>query len=992
MVQKTKRTFFILILLFSFTASLFGQFNIGETYHGFKLLEKKFVKEVNAECLYFTHPKSGARLFKIVSDNPNKTFAIAFKTITETDAGTPHMIEHGVLNGSKNYPVKSPFDVLLKGSLNTFLNAFTGSDMTMYPFASINEKDYFNIMHIYLDAVFNPLIHSDERIFQQEGWHYELTDVDSPIVYKGVVYNEMKGAFSSPDRELGFQIDKILFPDICYQYSSGGYPNAIPTLSYEGYKNYHKKYYHPSNSYIFLYGNADLNDELKIINSEYLNNYEDDNIEIKIDFQKPFAQMKVAGGYYSVSEGANLDKQTYLTLNYVIGNSTDQKLLWALRILSDVLVTQESAPIRIALQEAGIGMDVKASIDDLQQIVFQIIVRNAEAEQSDKFLEIVNNKLNEAIEKGLDKEAIQGILNRMEFRLREGDNAQKGLTYAFQMIGGWFYADNPFLTLEYESALQELKDGLENGYLESIIEKYFLNNPHSLLFTLEPKPGLEKVNSQKIYDELKEYKSKLNPEQLEKLVQSTNELIAYQQQEDSPEALAKMPLLELGDINREAKFYKIDIINSSLYAYKTFTNDVVYSRFNFDLRVIPQEKIPYAQLLTELLGYLNTKNYSFGDLDKQLKIHTGGFSVFLNTYLEEQDDNKLLPKFVLYFKCMNDKMDKMFELLNEITFNTIYTDDARLKDLLTRIKSNLDTRVKNNGLAYATTRLLSYYTNKGMYAELIGGLEYYWFITDLLNNFNTKVETLKQNLSEISTQLFTQDNLLGAITCAENDVHNFTEKFDEFKNSLSKQKRNYENWKFDLQNKNEGMLTTSKVQYVVKGYDFKKLGYYWNGKMLVLEQILSSDWLQTQIRVIGGAYGGWCSIQPNGIMYFASYRDPNLKETFENYNATPDYLEELVVSETDMTRYIIGTIAGLDNPLTPSQMGNMALKYELEKTIKEQIQKEREEVLSTTLADIKAMKEMVQKILAQNIHCVYGNEDKVQANKDLFFDVMQIIK
>ncbi|MBN2572502.1 MAG: insulinase family protein [Ignavibacteriales bacterium] len=992
MILKSKRTFFVLFFIFTFTVSLFGQFTVGKTYHGFKLHEKKFVKEVNSECLYFEHTKSGARLFKIVNDDPNKTFSIAFKTVTESDAGTAHMIEHGVLNGSKNYPVKSPFDLLLKGSLNTFLNAFTGSDMTMYPFASINEKDYFNIMHIYLDAVFNPLIHSDERIFLQEGWHYELTNVDSPIVYKGIVYNEMKGAFSSPERELGFQIDKIVFPNICYQYSSGGYPNAIPTLSYEGYKNYHKKYYHPSNSYIFLYGNANLNEELKIINDKYLSNYENDNIEISIDIQKPFDKMKVAGGYYSVSEGANLENQTYLTLSYVIGKSTDQKLLWALRILSDVLVEQESAPIRMVLQEAGIGMEVYTSIDDLQQIVFKIIVKNANANQRDKFLEIVNGKLKEVIEDGLDKDAIQGILNRMEFQLREGDNAQKGLTYAFQMLGGWFYGDDPFLTLEYENALADLKKDIEKGYLESIIEKYFLNNPHSLLFVLEPKPGLEKENTNKIAEELKEYKSKLSKDELQKLVEKTNSLIEYQQQEDSPEALAKMPLLELSDIDSEAKFYQIEKIQSNLLSYKTFTNDVVYSRLNFDLRVIPQEKIQYAALLTELLGYLNTKNYTFGDLDKQLKIHTGGFSVFLNTYLQNQDDNRFIPKFVMSFKCMNNKLDKTFELLNEIISNTKLTDDSRLKDLLTRIKSNLDTRVKNNGLGYALTRLLSYYTNRGMIGEMTGGLEYYWFIADLLNNFDSKVETLKQNLSEIASLLFTQNNLLGAVTCSENDIDRFENEFDLFYNSLPVQNPNYHTWKFDLQNKNEGMLTTSKVQYVVKGYDFKKLGYEWNGKMSVLEQILSSDWLQTQIRVIGGAYGGWCSLQPTGVIYFASYRDPNLKETIANYNATPDYLEKLVVSETDMTRYIIGTIAGLDNPLTPSQMGNMAFKYELENTTKEQIQKHRDEVLSTTLADIKTMKEMIQKILAQNIHCVYGNEDKVQSNKDLFNSVTQIVR
>lgn len=517
-----------LLLLLAWSNTYPAEYKKGETYHGFKLLEKRFVKEVNAECLYFEHVKSGARVLKFATNDPNKTFGIGFKTVPETDCGTPHIIEHSVLNGSKNFPVKSPFDVLSKGSLKTFLNAFTGSDRTFYPFASMNEKDYFNLMHVYLDAVFNPLMYSDTRILRQEGWHYELESKDAPLIYKGVVYNEMKGAFSSPTRELNYQISRNLFPDNGYQYSSGGYPAAIPKLTHEAFVNFHKKYYHPVNSHIILYGDADLDKELSFIDSEYLSKYEKSGSRPVIPIQKPFTAMKEVTSYYSIGEGDKIQNQTYLTLNFVVGLNSDQALVMALNVLSDVLVNQEAAPVRLALQKAGIGQDVSAWVNDIQQNVFQIMVQNANPGDKEKFREIVMNTLREASEKGLDKKAIEGTINRMEFSLREGDDAQKGLTYGFQALPGWFFADDPFLTLEYEKPLARVKTALTGNYLESVIREHIINNPHSLLLALEPKPGLEKENNEKITKELAEYKKSLSPKEIDSLVNATRELIAYQ--------------------------------------------------------------------------------------------------------------------------------------------------------------------------------------------------------------------------------------------------------------------------------------------------------------------------------------------------------------------------------------------------------------------------------------------------------------------------------
>ncbi|MFH1195155.1 MAG: insulinase family protein, partial [bacterium] len=419
-MKLLKNIFFSILFMFLMNALLFSQsFETGKTYYGFKLLQKKFVKEVDGECFFFEHVKSGAHLFKIASKDANKTFMITFKTDPESDAGTPHIMEHSVLNGSKKFPVKSPFDVLSKGSLNTFINAFTDNDRTFYPLASMNNKDYFNLMNVYLDAVFNPLFYNDSRILKQEGWHYELTSKDEPIVYKGVVYNEMKGEYSDPNTELFYQIYKNLFPDNMYRFTAGGYPSAIPSLTVEEFKNYHRKYYHPSNSLICLYGDADLDKELKYIDGEYLSNYSLSNFKVEFPFQKPFNKLKEVTAVYPTVEGGSTENQSFLTMNFVTGPGSDQKLLYALYAISDILVAQESAPIRKALKEANIGMDVSGDVTNFYQNTLTIEAQNANPQDKDEFKKIIYRVLEETIKNGLDKEAVEGFLNRFEFQVRE---------------------------------------------------------------------------------------------------------------------------------------------------------------------------------------------------------------------------------------------------------------------------------------------------------------------------------------------------------------------------------------------------------------------------------------------------------------------------------------------------------------------------------------------------------------------------------------------
>ena len=963
--------------------------------HGFKLIEKRFVKELNANCYLYQHEKSGARLLKIASDDPNKTFGIAFKTFPDSDAGTPHIMEHSVLNGSKNFPVKSPFDVLSKGSLNTFINAFTGKDMTMYPVASMNDKDYFNLMHVYLDAVFNPLIYDDPRILKQEGWHYELTEKGEPVVFKGVVYNEMKGSFSSPTRVLNYEIYKNLMPDNPYGFESGGYPPAIPSLTHEAFLNYHKRYYHPDNSYIVLYGDADLEKELAFIDSAYLVNYDKGTDPVTITDQAPFTSMKEVTAYYPVLEGDKTEDQTYLTYSFVAGHNTDQKLAWGLDILCDVLVNQESAPIRLALQEAEIGQDVSASCDSYNQNVVRIIVTNANPGDTEKFMEIVEKMLQKVAEEGVDKEEVEGVLNRIEFYLREGDNAQKGLTYGFQSLSGWFFADDPFLTLEWEKPLAALKRGIRKNYLESVITDYFLNNPHSLELTLEPKPGMEKESMAEATEALKAYKETLSAEEIDQLITETNELIAYQEREDTPEALASIPLLDISDINPKAEWFGVEETNVEgvpVMHCDQFTNNVIYMNLMFDLRALPQKMIPYASLLSNVLSLLNTESYTYGDLNKALNINTGMFNVSLPSYLENQDDNNLIPKFEVSSKAMGDKVDKMFELTGEVLNKTLFCDTERLKTVIDKHQAQLDANVKQNGYGFASRRQASYVSNRGMFREETGGLDYYWFVTELAKKFDENPQKVCERLAKVATILFNKQNLIVTTTCDKAQMPLFADGLTAFISALPDEQVTMHEWKLDPVKKNEGLLTPSKVQYVVEGADFKDLGYSWDGKMRVLNQILSTDYLQTKIRVMGGAYGGWSVITPYGMTTFNSYRDPNLKETLDNYSGIPDYLTSFEADTNTMTRYIIGTIAGLDTPLTPSQKGERAVSYYFSKISQEDLQSDRDAILSTTAGDINGYAKMMKDILDQKAYCVYGNADKIEKEKKLFENLVKLEK
>lgn len=964
---------------------------VGQTLHGFTLLRRQFIPELDGEGYLFRHDKSGARLLKIVSRDDNKVFCAGFRTPPPDDTGIPHIMEHSVLNGSENFPVKSPFDILSQGSLNTFLNAMTSSDHTMYPVASRNDKDFFNLMHVYLDAVFKPMLHREPRILEQEGWHYEMETPASPLAYKGVVYNEMKGAYSAPQRQLGLLMNRALFPDNGYSKSSGGHPDSIPQLTYEQFKAFHKKYYHPANSYLYLYGNGDMDKELAFIDAQYLSGYDRIDVDSRIPLQAAPAAPRTVRGVYGVPEGAPTDGKAFIARASVYGRNSDQQLAIALDILAEALVNHQAAPLRLALQKAGIGQDVSAYADSIQQPVFQVTVTSAEGKDLERFEKVFRDTLQEVAAKGFDRTMLEGIINLQEFRLREGQGSFTGIVGAMMAVPGWMFADDPFLSLSFNKELATIRSKLDQKYFEELVRKALLDNPHAGTVLLEPKPGLEKELATELDDKLAAIKARMTPAEIDVIVARTKDLVAYQQRQDDAEALKTVPLLEIADIERKQEdlpLQKKELDGTPLLWLDTFTKGIVYLNFYFDAGAVDQELIPYVQLYSELVGMMATDELGYGDLENQVNLHTGGISTALRPVAVLRDDARMKPYFTMSGKAMPEKAARLLHLMELQLLHSRWDDEARLKEMLLRTKAQFDQRLAYMGLNIAASRLGSYLSDRGAYQDLTMGFGFYRFLGGLLKELDLRA--VASRLKAVQEALVNRAGLQVGVTCQEGQLQAVMAALPETLRKLPLREFKAAAYRFPKEPLNEGFQDASKVQYVLKGADYKKLGFAYSGRMNVLGQLLSTVYLQNTIRVQGGAYGGFAIMDDAGLLAFASYRDPNLRKTVENYLGAPRFLAELKLDERDLRRLIIGTISDWDRPLDPDQKGAVAVQRHLRGDTLAMLQKERDEILSTTLEDLRGFAPLVEKVMAQPFLCVVGNEKKIADEKELFKTVLPL--
>lgn len=971
---------------------------LNQVYSGFKLIKKDIIEESASETFEFVHLKSGARLFYLKRDDDNKVFSISFRTTPCDDMGIPHIVEHSTLCGSRKFPTKEPFVELAKGSLNTFLNAMTFPDKTMYPVASCNDKDFHNLMDVYLDAVFYPAIYEDKNILRQEGWHFELENKEAPLQYSGVVYNEMKGALSSPEDLLEIETMKALFPDNTYRCESGGNPAAIPKLTQEEFEAFHRKYYHPANSYIFFYGKLDIEEHLAFLNDEYLSAFDKIEIDSSIPAQSPFLEMKRVKGIYPIGKDESPEDKTFLSYSFVVNGQNDTVSRLGLAVLVQALLSSEASPFRKAVIDAKLGKDFTASCEDaVLQPYVSLTALNANEADGERFYNVIMDTAAKLVDNGIDKELLEAALNILEFKTREADFNQypKGIIYSIGVMNSWLYDRDPAEYLHFDAAFRELREKLNHGYFECLLKQLVLDNRHSVLITFAPDREMGEKNEEKLRAELMEIKLEMTDAQLEEVMEIDAKLKARQAAADSPEALATIPLLNISDIESKTKEYPLEVQPDSFAEYlwtDVPTDGITYLSFYFDASVIPQSDVHYANLLMDILGSIDTEEHKYTDLINLTDLNTGGISYNLSAVGRHNDIENYTPLFTVSVKSLSSKLPEAMGLVREIIASCCFDNRQRLRDLLAEIKSSAELSILRSPHTVMSARLQSYLLPSAAYNDQ-KGMAYYGFVSELLRDFDGKFEIMREKLVAVSKLLFNRHNLKIGVVAPSKEQSNVKKVIEGMIAGLDNTRRPAEKYVFDLAPQNEGLMISSQVQYVGKAANFRKLGkgYEFNGAMPLLETIMRYDYLWLKIRVQGGAYGAFANIGRSGTVLFASYRDPNLADTLKVFDGIADYLRNFEVSDREITKYIIGTMSGIDAPKTPKNIGQAARACYFQGVTLADRQRTRDEILSATLKDVRNTAEVIDECMKQNILCAIGNENTLKENAALFKSLKSVI-
>ena len=964
----------------------------------YEILDEHRVEDVQSDGFILRHKKSGARIAILSNNDDNKVFYIGFRTPPEDETGVPHIIEHTTLCGSKKFPVKDPFIELAKGSLNTFLNAMTYPDKTVYPVASCNDQDFKNLMDVYLDAVFNPNITKYEEIFKQEGWHYELTGKDDELKINGVVYNEMKGAYSSPDEVLSSQIYRSLFPDNTYSKDSGGNPEYIPKLTYEAYLDFYHKYYHPSNSYIYLYGDMDVVERLEWLDKEYLSLYDYKKVNSEINKQPAFDEIKNVEAQYSITMDDSQENKTYLSYNRVVGDTLDEMLYQAFDVLDYALVSSPGAPVKQALIDAGIGDDVYGSYDaGILQPVFSFVAKNANASQADEFESIIENTLKEVVKTGINKEALLAGINSSEFKFREADFGQfpKGLLFGLNCLDSWLFDDmKPFIHLECLGTFAKLRKAVDTDYFEKLIQVYLLDNTHGSSVTVKPKRGLGNEREEALAKELSDYKASLSDEEIKKLIEDTEHLKKYQEEPSSDEDLRKLPMLTRADMKKNAMpFSNIEdeLSDVKVVRHDIESNGIDYISFLFDAGDFAQSELGYLGFFTNALGLVSTEKYSYTDLANATNIYTGGISTGTASHPDIKDRNNFVFKLEVKLKVLEKNLDKALELMEQMLLTSDFTDTKRLGELVAQIKARLQANLSSSGHLVAAMRSMSSFSRYALYQDELKGVAFYRSICRIEKELSESPKSVSYKLAAIAKKLFARNRMLISFTGNNEAYGNAKPSLEKVIAGFDKMSAIGNQAEVHFNTAKEAFIDASQIQYVAKTGDFICEGYEYTGALRLLRIILSYDYLWINVRVKGGAYGCMNTFLRSGESYFVSYRDPNLSDTLDVYDRIPEYIKSFSPDERDMTKYIIGTFSALDTPMNPEAKGSRSLSAYLEGITYEQIQKERNEILNAQPEDIRRLADLVEAVLKKDSICVIGNENMIKESAGLFENVEKLI-
>lgn len=945
----------------------------------YTLKQKEYIEELDSTGYYFVHNKTKAKVFYLENTDEIKTFSIGFRTPPKDSTGVAHIVEHTVLSGSRKYRTKEPFMDLVNSSLQTFLNAMTFPDKTIYPIATRNTKDFYNLMDVYLDAVFYPRIYEEEKIFYQEGWHYEMEDLDSPIKYNGVVYNEMRGAYSDPDDQVSEIISEALHPGSTYSHDSGGNPHNIPDLTYEDFLNFHKKYYHPSNSYIFLNGAMDIEEVLKYIDQEYLGNFDYLEVNSKINEGQSENKIEVLDKTYSIGAGEKEENKSYYVYGLTLGPSTSPMDRFMRSILQDIIIESDSSILKDKFLESGLCEDYFSQVSTSISQDFFIVGKNGDGKSLDKFVKIIEDGLRQAVEEKIDQDLVAATLNSFEFSTKDL-GIHKGVLLNISCLRSWLYDASPIEALKYKDTLAYIKDNIDKGIVEEYIEEKILNNPRKIQLTVRPNPG-EFLEKDKIQEEkLRAYKESLSQEEKENLVKKTQDLFEYQTKLDSKEDKATIPKLDLKDISKGVSHLDTEVIKDGdrdLVFTRAFTNGIYNMTMSFDLKNIKAEELFYVSVVFDLLGSLDTENYSYKDLNNQVDIHTGGISFSPAIY---QNPKTLAYKVQgnLRGRAMEDKIDKYLDLVEEIIFRTKFEKPKRIKDLLLAEKADIEASIEQGGHTLIASEVASMLDDSADVTNMLGGRKYLFDLKKVLKDLDQDPKALLEKLDQTYKKIFNQ-NITISLAGKDEYLEKTKTWLEKIENKLSPFDQVFSYERGDL--KSIALKSSSNVCYVSDGFKLQDYGIEASGVQRVLAKIISGDYLHTQIRAKGGAYGAGISINPNGNVTTYSYRDPNLDKTFETYDKIGDYLGDLDLDQRDLADFIIATMNQFDPPTTPSQYPTIALARYFTEFGEDDLAKMKDQALTTTLSDIKAYKEVFDQAKNKKVYGVLGSKELIEKSK-----------
>ncbi len=958
--------------------------------HGFEQLREALVPEINSKAILYRHVKTGAQLLSLINDDENKVFGIAFVTPPSDSTGLPHILEHSVLCGSRKYPVKEPFIELAKGSLNTFLNAMTYPDRTIYPVASQNVKDLYNLIDVYLDAVFYPRI--TRWTLMQEGWHYELEAPDQPLRYKGVVFNEMKGAYSSPDQVLGRTIQHTLLPDTVYGFDSGGDPEAIPNLTYEQFKQFHETYYHPSNARIVFYGNDDPEERLRYLDS-WLSAFDRREIHVDIPLQPRWDAPRRIIEFYDASEEEK--PRGMVSINWLLTDEDDPELNLALHILSHILVGTPASPLRKALIDSGLGENLTSSgfDDELRQSIFSVGLKGMNPDDADKLEQLVFDTLRELAERGIDPDQIEASINTLEFRLRENNfgSFPRGIVFMTEALRTWIYGGDPIAALSFEQPLAAIKARLANNepLFSNLIRRYLIDNPHRTTVILKPDPHLRERLEEKERARLDQARAQMSQDDLLRIAEETKTLEAMQLAPDPPEALATIPTLKLEDLDKQNKLIPIEVQamaggDATLLYHDLFTSGVVYLDLAFDMRAIPPEDVPYVALMGRALLQMGTEKEDFVKLLQRIGRKTGGISASpFSTLTREQ--RALVRRFFLRAKSTTTQFEDLLDILRDVLGHARLDNRERFKQIVLENKASLESSLVPGGHAFVNTRLRAAFSPSEWAAEQMSGISQLYFLRALAERIERDWPGVLERLVAIRDRLVSRQGLVVNVTVDAARWAQLQPKLEAFVCELPARSTTPAEWPTGATNSHEGLAIPAQVNYVGKGADVYALGHQLSGAWLPVQNYLRTSYLWERVRMQGGAYGSFCGLDLHtGAFTFVSYRDPNLLDTLQVYDDAAAFLRQHPPSQDEVTRTIIGVIGEMDDYMLPDAKGFVSMVRYLAGDTDEARQQLRDEVLSTTPQDFVRFAEVLDDVRARGRVVVMGAPEALaQANATL---------